>query len=283
MFPAALRGNPWSSRRGVFRLGGHVRPELCLLFFGDFPRGHRGRAERPAGGRAGAGPDKGQIFLHVTLLQMVKRIVPPISNEVITLVKDTSLARIISLQELICAGYAFLKGSHGYSGLMWPLFFTGVYYLVFNGVVTFLFGRLERSSSSSGEEGRTCRFWRSNILKSTSAGRTVLQRRHVLAGAGADAFHHRLVGRRQDDAAALPERAGDAGRRAHRRGGETCSSGGPSRAARRRAAKSCASAWCSRASTFSRSTRCWKTSRWRAGCWQRSVRITSEPKDSARA
>ena len=90
------------------------------------------------------GMTKGQIFFKVTLLQMVKRIVPPMANEVITLVKDTSLARIISFQEVIWAGYAFLKGSHGYSGLIWPLFFTGVYYLIFNGVVSFLLGRLER-------------------------------------------------------------------------------------------------------------------------------------------
>ena len=75
---------------------------------------------------------------------MVKRIVPPMSNEVITLVKDTSLARIISFQEVIWAGQAFMKTSHGYSGLLWPLFFTGVYYLLFNGVVTLLLGKLEK-------------------------------------------------------------------------------------------------------------------------------------------
>ena len=90
------------------------------------------------------GMTKAQIFRHVTLLQMIKRIVPPMANEIITLVKDTSLARIISYQEVIWAGYAFLKGSHGYSGLIWPLFFTGVYYLIFNGVVSFLLARLER-------------------------------------------------------------------------------------------------------------------------------------------
>jgi len=90
------------------------------------------------------GLTKRQIFFKVTLLQMVKRIVPPMSNEVITLVKDTSLARIISFQEVIWAGQAFMKTSHGYSGLLWPLFFTGVYYLVFNGVVTLLLGALEK-------------------------------------------------------------------------------------------------------------------------------------------
>ena len=90
------------------------------------------------------GMTKHQIFFRVTLLQMIKRIVPPMSNEIITLVKDTSIARIISFQEVIWAGYAFIKGSRGYSGLIWPLFFTGVYYLVFNGALTVLFGRIER-------------------------------------------------------------------------------------------------------------------------------------------
>ena len=101
----------------------------------------------PVGQREAAqvlGMTKSQIFFKVTLLQMIKRIVPPMSNEIITLVKDTSLARIISLQEVIWAGYSFLKGSHGYSGLIWPLFFTGVYYLIFNGALTLLFGWVEK-------------------------------------------------------------------------------------------------------------------------------------------
>ena len=90
------------------------------------------------------GMTRRQIFFHVKLLQMVKRIVPPLSNEVITLVKDTSLSRIIALQEIIWAGQSFLKGSHGISGAIWPLFFTGFYYLVWNGLVSFLLSRLER-------------------------------------------------------------------------------------------------------------------------------------------
>lgn len=93
------------------------------------------------------GMTKSQIFFKVTLLQMIKRIVPPMSNEIITLVKDTSIARIISLQEVIWAGYAFLKSSHGYKGLLWPLFFTGVYYLIFNGALTLLFGWVEKKLS----------------------------------------------------------------------------------------------------------------------------------------
>lgn len=90
------------------------------------------------------GLSKSQIFFKVTLLQMIKRIVPPISNEVITLVKDTSLSRIIALQEVIWAGQAFLKGSRGIAGQIWPLFFTAVYYLLFSALLTFLFNRLEK-------------------------------------------------------------------------------------------------------------------------------------------
>ena len=89
------------------------------------------------------GMTKSQIFFKVTLLQMIKRIVPPMSNEIITLVKDTSLARIIALQEIIWAGQAFMKGSNGISGQIWPLFFTAVYYLVFKGLLTVLLGKLE--------------------------------------------------------------------------------------------------------------------------------------------
>ena len=90
------------------------------------------------------GMTKSQIFFRVKLLQMVKRIVPPVSNEIITLVKDTSLSRIIALQEVIWAGQAFMKGSQGISGAIWPLFFTAVYYLIFSGILTVLLGKLER-------------------------------------------------------------------------------------------------------------------------------------------
>ena len=90
------------------------------------------------------GMTRSQIFFKITLLQMIKRIVPPISNEIITLVKDTSLARIIALQEIIWAGQAFMKGSQGISGAIWPQFFTAVYYLIWNGILTMLLGRLEK-------------------------------------------------------------------------------------------------------------------------------------------
>ena len=90
------------------------------------------------------GMTKSQIFFKVKLLQMIKRIVPPVSNEIITLVKDTSLSRIIALQEVIWAGQAFMKGSQGISGAIWPLFFTAVYYLACNGLLTILFGKVEK-------------------------------------------------------------------------------------------------------------------------------------------
>ena len=90
------------------------------------------------------GMTKRQIFFKVTLLQMVKRIVPPMSNEIITLVKDTSLARAIALQEVIWAAESFMKGNQGISGLWWPLMFTAVYYLAFSAIVTMVLGRLEK-------------------------------------------------------------------------------------------------------------------------------------------
>ena len=85
------------------------------------------------------GMTKQQIFFKVVLLQVVKRIMAPMSNEVITLVKDTSLSRIIGIYEIIWAGESFIK-----KGLIWPLFYTGVFYLVFSGLLTLLFGYLEK-------------------------------------------------------------------------------------------------------------------------------------------
>ena len=96
------------------------------------------RGQKEAGQVLGmTGP---QIFFKVTLLQVIKRIVPPMGNEVITLVKDTSLVRVISVYEVMWNGQAFIKSS----GLIWPLFFTVVYYLAFNGLLTIFFGWLEK-------------------------------------------------------------------------------------------------------------------------------------------
>lgn len=86
------------------------------------------------------GLTKAQVFFKIVLMQLIKRIVPPISNEIITLVKDTSLARVISVYEIIWAGQAFIKSE----GIIWPLLMTGVFYLVFNGILTLAFGKIEK-------------------------------------------------------------------------------------------------------------------------------------------
>ena len=89
------------------------------------------------------GMTKQQIFFRVVLLQVVKRVMAPMSNEIITLVKDTSLARIIAIVELTKAGEDYVKSA----GITWPLFYTGVYYLLFVGLLTLLFRYLERRLS----------------------------------------------------------------------------------------------------------------------------------------
>jgi len=89
------------------------------------------------------GMTRGQIFFRVVLLQVVKRILPPMANEVITLVKDTSLARIITCYEVIWAGQKFIKSE----GIIWPLFYTGAFYLLFSGLLTLLFGYIEKKLS----------------------------------------------------------------------------------------------------------------------------------------
>ncbi|MBE6598863.1 MAG: amino acid ABC transporter permease [Ruminococcaceae bacterium] len=88
------------------------------------------------------GMTKSQVFFKVVLMQVVKRILAPMSNEVITLVKDTSLARVISIYEIIWAGESFIK-----KGMIWPLFYTGAFYLIFSALLTWLFGKFEKKLS----------------------------------------------------------------------------------------------------------------------------------------
>ena len=85
------------------------------------------------------GMTRTQIFFRVVLLQVIKRIIAPMGNEVITLVKDTSLARIIGIYEVIWAGEQFIK-----KGLIWPLFYTGAFFLIFSGILTILLNKLEK-------------------------------------------------------------------------------------------------------------------------------------------
>jgi len=104
---------------------------------------YRGGIESISDGQYEAGQvlglTKSQIFRNIILLQVVKRIIPPMSNEIITLVKDTSLARVIAVYEIIWMGQAFIKSA----GIIWPLFMTGVYYLIFTGVLTVILGKIE--------------------------------------------------------------------------------------------------------------------------------------------
>ena len=108
---------------------------------------YRGGIESISKGQLEAGQVLGmtrsQIFFKIVLLQVIKRIVPPMSNEIITLVKDTSLARIIAVYELIWAGQTFIKGA----AIIWPLFMTGIFYLAFSGILTLLFGYIEKKLS----------------------------------------------------------------------------------------------------------------------------------------
>ena len=86
------------------------------------------------------GMSKTQIFFQVVLFQVVKRIVPPMGNEIITLVKDTSLARVIAVVELVKAAETIVS----LKSLIWPLFYVGAFYLLFTGIVTILLNFIEK-------------------------------------------------------------------------------------------------------------------------------------------
>ncbi len=137
--------NPWNAM-------GDGRMTACVVAFVInyacyFAVIYRGGIEGVPIGQREAGEVLGmtnsQIFFKVTLLQMVKRIVPPMSNEIITLVKDTSLARIIGVIEVIKAGESFMKSA----GIIWPMFYTMIYYLILVGILTILLNYIERKLS----------------------------------------------------------------------------------------------------------------------------------------
>ncbi len=141
--PGILLGNNWwgsgSTGRFAAALFAFVLNYSC--YFSEIYRG--GIQSIPVGQyEAGyvLGMTKGQIFRKVVLLQVIKRIVPPISNEIITLVKDTSLARVIAVYEIIWNGQAYIKSA----GIIWPLFYTGAFYLLFSGLLTLLFDHIEK-------------------------------------------------------------------------------------------------------------------------------------------
>ena len=141
--PGMLLGNNWwgsgSSGRFLAAMVAFIVNYAC--YFSEIFRG--GIEGVPKGQREAAqvlGMTNTQIFFNVTLMQVIKRIVPPMGNEIITLVKDTSLARIIGVYEIIWNGQSFIKGD----GLIWPLFFTAVYYLAFSGILTIGLNKLEK-------------------------------------------------------------------------------------------------------------------------------------------
>ena len=140
--PGLLFGvNPWAFSDGRFWAAATAFILNYACYFSEIYRG--GIQSVPVGQtEAGLvlGMTKTQIFFKVKLMQLVKRILPPMSNEIITLVKDTSLANTIGLLEVIYQGKSFMKSD----GLIWPLFFTGVYYLAFTGILTLFLGWLER-------------------------------------------------------------------------------------------------------------------------------------------
>ncbi len=143
--PGLLGNNIWGGNNaGRFTASAVAFVINYACYFSEI---YRGGIESISKGQYEAGQVLGltrrQIFFKIILKQVFKRIIPPMSNEVITLVKDTSLSRIIAMQELIFAGYSFLKGSRGIAGEIWPLFATGIYYLVFSGILTLLLTKLE--------------------------------------------------------------------------------------------------------------------------------------------
>ena len=116
---------------------------FVLNYSAYFSEIYRGGIESISKGQYEAGQvlgmTKTQIFFKIILLQVIKRIVPPMSNEIITLTKDTSLARVIGVAEIIMSAERFTK-----QGLIWPLFSTGLFFLIFNGVLSLLLGWIEK-------------------------------------------------------------------------------------------------------------------------------------------
>ena len=86
------------------------------------------------------GMTKSQVFFKVILMQVIKRIIPPMSNEFLTLVKDTSLANTIMIYEITWNAKRFMNSAH----ILWPLFYSGLFYLAFNGILTLIFGYIEK-------------------------------------------------------------------------------------------------------------------------------------------
>ena len=134
----------WLSSIGVMERFVAVIIAFSVNYACYFSEIYRGGIESIPKGQYEAGQvlgmTKTQVFFKIVLMQVVKRIIPPMSNEIITLVKDTSLARVIAVYELIWAGETFIK----LKGIIWPLIATAIFYLAFSGLLTFVFGKIEK-------------------------------------------------------------------------------------------------------------------------------------------
>ena len=141
--PGIILGNNWW---GSGALGRFIAAMIAFIlnYACYFSEIYRGGIEGIPKGQYEAGEvlgmTKRQIFFRIVLLQVIKRIIPPMGNEIITLVKDTSLVRVIAVYELMWNGQNFIKSE----GIIWPLFFTGIYYLLFSGILTILLEKLEK-------------------------------------------------------------------------------------------------------------------------------------------
>ena len=133
----------------IFKTTGVGRlPAVIIAFIINyacyFSEIYRGGIESISQGQYEAGQvlgmTKTQIFFKIILAQVIKRIIPPMGNEIITLVKDTSLARVVSCVELLKAAQDIV----GLKAIIWPIFYIGAFYLLFTGVLTIVFGKIEK-------------------------------------------------------------------------------------------------------------------------------------------
>ncbi len=135
--PGLVFGMPMKSRMTAALIA------FVINYAAYFSEIYRGGIESIPKGQYEAGQvlgmTKSQVFFKVVLMQVVKRIIPPMSNEIITLVKDTSLARVIAVSEILMEATDFSS-----KGIIWPLFYTGAFFLLFNGLLTILFGKIEK-------------------------------------------------------------------------------------------------------------------------------------------
>lgn len=135
--PGLLWNMPMRSRMGAVLIA------FIINYAAYFSEIYRGGIESIPQGQYEAGQVLGltrkQVFFKIVLMQVIKRIIPPMGNEIITLSKDTSLARIIGVSEIIFCAERFTK-----QGLILPLFSTGLFFLVFCGVLTLVFNFIEK-------------------------------------------------------------------------------------------------------------------------------------------